>query len=199
MKRRSMFTGRGWLAIGFILCALAGAAAGIILYIRVGSSTTGESEAVAPPEAIALDDSIPSVVAIPEWINELPPEDAFWGIGNSKLEDESLALEAAVSDARWDIAAQFSMLIQSMVTEYISEEGTLIREIVTREAVTNIDLSGAVINAQERTADGTWWVRVSLQKADAMKARNAELKTREALKMLDAELEKAQQESRSGD
>ena len=34
MKKRGMFTVRGWLVIGLILCALAGAAAGIILYIR---------------------------------------------------------------------------------------------------------------------------------------------------------------------
>ena len=146
----------------------------------------------------------------PEWIDELPPEDALWGFGYAKMEDESRALEAAISQAQWDVAAQLGAKFQSMISEYVSEEGTLIRESFTRE-ISNADLSGAVINAQEQTADGTWWVRVSLPKVDAQKLKNdaigseaerlADLKAREALKMLDAKIEQAQweRENRSGD
>jgi hypothetical protein len=169
MKKRDAFTVRGWLAAVCILCVIAGAAA------------AQESHA-------------------PEWINELPPEDAFWGIGSAKMEDESLALEAAVSKAQWDVAAQVGTELRQIISEHVSEEGNLIRESYTRETIKPIPF-GAVINAQERTADGTWWVRVSLQKADAREFINdaigseaADLKAQEALKLLDALMEKDQRE-----
>ena len=142
----------------------------------------------------------------PDWIDELPPEDAFWGIGIAKLQNESLAQQAATSRARRAVAEQLSVLVQGMLTDYAREAGTLsdstsiqFVESVGRDVV-NTPLSGAVPNARKRMPDGTWWVRVALQKADAKKvatsaidseaARFADFKAQEALKMLDAQLDK---------
>ena len=173
MKKRSMFTGRGRLVTGLILCVLAGAAA------------CATVEDIPPSQA-------------PAWINEVPPENVLWGIGSAKLQIESLALQAASSQARREIAEQLNVQVQTMITRYVSEEGTLIRETLTRE-ISNANLSGAVINAREQTADGTWWVRVSLPKAEAMKVISAavdrtaasasETRAQEALKILNAQLE----------
>jgi hypothetical protein len=174
-KKRGVFTARGWLAIGLILCAIAGACA-------------------------TADDVTPSTP--PEWIGEVPPDGVLWGTGSARLQIESLALQAASTQARREIAEQLNVQAQTMVTEYVSEGETLIRETITRE-ITSANLSGAVINAREQTADGTWWVRVSLPKADAMKvisaavdrtaASSSDIEVQEALKMLNVQLEKDQE------
>ena len=142
----------------------------------------------------------------PDWVDELPPEDALWGIGMAKLQNESLAQQAATSRARRAVAEQLSVLVQGMLTDYAREAGTIsdstsiqLVESVGRDVVSN-SLSGAAPNARKRMPDGTWWIRVSLQKADAKKvaasaidseaARFADFKAQEALKMLDAQLDK---------
>ena len=145
---------------------------------------------------------------IPDWVDELPPDDAFWGIGFAKLQNESLARDTATSRARRDVAAQLGTLVQSMLTDYAREAGTLQNstslqfiESVTRNVI-DMNISGASPNAQRRMPDGTWWVRVSLKKADAQKlasdiieneaSRYAEFKAQEALRMLDAQIANTQ-------
>jgi hypothetical protein len=155
-----------------------------------------------PPESAA------APASAPEWIDELPPEDAFWGIGTAKLQNESLAQQAATSRARRDVAGQLSVLVQGMLTDYTREAGTLndstsiqFIESVGRDLI-NANLSGASPNARKRMPDGTWWVRVALNKADAQKAitdvvdsesaRFSSFKAQEALKMLDQKLVEAE-------
>ncbi len=144
----------------------------------------------------------------PEWLNELPPEGTIWGIGVAKLQNESLARETATSRARRDVASQLSVLVQSMLTDYAREAGTLQNttsiqfiESVTRNLI-DMNVSGAIPNAQKRMPDGTWWIRVSLSKADAQRlagdvieneaSRYAEFKAQEALRMLDTKLSQTQ-------
>jgi hypothetical protein len=144
----------------------------------------------------------------PEWVDELPPEDALWGIGIARLQNESLAQQTAVSRARRDVAGQLSILVQGMLIDYAREAGTLndstsiqFIESVSRDLI-DANLSGSVPNARNRMSDGTWWVRVALNKADARKAVNdivdneaarfADFKAQEALKMLDQKLSEAE-------
>jgi len=117
-------------------------------------------------------------VNVPDWIDELPPQDEFWGIGFAKLQNEGLARETALSRARRDVAAQLSAMAQSMLTDYARESGTLNEtasiqsiERVAQELI-NVNLNGATPSAQKRMDDGTWWIRVTLKKADAQKAVN---------------------------
>jgi hypothetical protein len=145
---------------------------------------------------------------VPEWVDELPPNDYFWGIGFAKLQNESLGRETATSRARRNVAAQLGTLVQSMLTDYAREAGTLQNstsiqfiESVTRNVV-DMNVSGAVPNAKKRMSDGTWWVRVALKKADAQKLASdiieneasmyAEFKAQEALRMLDYQIGQAQ-------
>jgi len=137
---------------------------------------------------------------VPEWINELPPQDELWGIGVAKLTNDSLARETAISRGRRDIAAQLSTLVQSMLTDYAKESGTLedsasIQSIerITQDLI-NINVSGASVNIQKRMPDGTWWVRVSFKKNEAERLANqifeneasryADFKANEASRMM---------------
>jgi len=136
----------------------------------------------------------------PDWVDEIAPEDVFWGIGIAKLQNESLARDTAMSRARRDVAAQLGTLVQSMLTDYARESGTLSNsasiqsiERITQELI-NLNLTGATPNAQRRMPDGTWWVRVQLRKADAQRAvsdvfsnessRYADFRASEATRML---------------
>jgi hypothetical protein len=162
----------------------------------------GSSPAPAPASA-----SAPSYDPnLPEWFDDLMPEDELWAIGSARLQNDNLARQAAASRARRELATMISVQAQSMLTDYAREAGTLnnstslqLVENVGRDLV-NQNLSGAVPNKQTRTPDGTWWVRVALKKADANKlvnnvvendaSRYADFKAQEALKMLDANLDK---------
>jgi len=147
-------------------------------------------------------------LSAPAWASELPPEDAFWGIGIAKLQNESLAMDAAQSRARREIAAQLSTLVQSMLTDYARESGTLndsasIQSIerITQELV-NVNLTGAAPNQRTRMDDGTWWVRVALRKADANRvvndvftneaSRYADFKAGEATRMMQQRISETQ-------
>jgi hypothetical protein len=164
------------------------------LAMGCGSSPASQSGAAAP--------------TAPDWLEEIAPEDAFWGIGQAKLQNESLAMETAESRARRAVAMQISVMVQGMLTDYAKESGLAessrsIQSIerIGRELV-NMNISGATPNARKRMPDGTWWVRVSVRKADAQKsigsivdhemADFAEFKADQALKMLDAQLGKNQ-------
>jgi len=152
---------------------------------------------------------------LPEWFNDSPHEDVFWGIGIAKLQNDGLGLETAASRARRDVAATINALVQAMLTDYAREAGLIndsssIQSIerIGRDII-NTNLSGATPNARTRMQDGTWYVRVVLRKADAKQvimdvfdneaARYADFKAQEALKMLDAQLEKSQVRSTGRD
>lgn len=169
----------------------------LLFIMACGSSP---APAPAPTPSSTVDPNVP------EWLDELQPEDELWGIGSAKLQNDNLARQAAGSRARREIASQLSVQVQGMLTDYAREAGTLnnstslqLVESVGRELV-NQNLSGAIPNAQKRTPDGTWWVRVALKKADASKlvnnavenevSRYADFKAQEALKLLDANLDK---------
>ena len=148
-------------------------------------------------------------VSVPGWVSELSPEDAFWGIGTAKLDNDALALEVATTRASRDVARQLDQLVQALLTDYAREAGLLNKrtsivfiENVGRNLV-NVNLPGARVNARERTSDGTWWARVSVGNGEIKNAINdvydneaaqfAEWKKDEALKRLDAELAKRTQ------
>jgi len=144
----------------------------------------------------------------PDWADQLPPKEEYWGIGFAKLQNESLARDTAAARARRDVASQIGILVQGMLTDYARESGTLNNsasiqsiERIGRDII-DMNLLGAVPNAQKRMNDGTWWVRVTISKASLQKqvedvfqteaSRYADFKAKEALKMLDTQLDKAQ-------
>jgi len=140
----------------------------------------------------------------PSWFSELPPEDAFWGIGIAKMTNDSLGLETATTRASRDVARQIGQLVQGLLTDYSREAG-LVNNPASVQHIENIgrnlvnaNLAGARVNRRERMPDGTWYVRVSLSNGELERVINsvydneaasfAEWKKDEALKRLDAML-----------
>ena len=145
---------------------------------------------------------------VPAWINELPPQDVFWGIGTAQLQNQTLAWQAATSRARRDIAEQISVQVQGMLTDYARESGLAdsSRSIQSIENIgrdlVNLTISGATPVIREQTSDGTWWIRVEVSKTDTKNDINhivnhemadfAEFQAERALQMLDSQLDRLQ-------
>jgi hypothetical protein len=169
-----------------------------MLFIIAGCAST-------PKSTISIGKS----TDIPDFVQNQPVSDTeIYGIGSAKLHNEELARQTAESRARRAIANNLSVQVQGMLTDYSREAGTLkesdsliLIENVGRE-ITNTKLNDVKILKRERAKDGTWWVLASYSK-DAAKdelsnsinseaSRYADFKAQEALKMLDAQLDKQQ-------
>jgi len=145
---------------------------------------------------------------VPSWVAELPPDTEVWGIGFAKLQNETLAMQTATTRAQAEAAQQMGALVQTMLTDYASESGivdnprsVMAIENIQRNIV-NMNLSGSSINARERMSDGTWWVRIAVKKADALRqissildnevADYAEFRSDQAQRQLEYQLNNAQ-------
>jgi hypothetical protein len=144
---------------------------------------------------------------VPDFVeNPLVSDTEIYGFGSARLNNQELARQTAESRARRSIADNLSVQVQGMLTDYSREAGTLkesgslqLIENVGRQT-TNMKLNNVKILKRERSKDGTWWVLASYSK-DAAKeelsniieneaSRYADFKAQEALKMLDAQLDK---------
>ena len=117
-------------------------------------------------------------------------------------------MQTATSRARRDVAEQISVQVQGMLTDYARESGLVddSRSIQSIENIgrdlININLAGAVPNQRDQMPDGTWWIRVSVSKADARREINsvinhemadfAEFQAERALQMLDSQMDRLQ-------
>ncbi|MDR0561668.1 MAG: LPP20 family lipoprotein [Spirochaetaceae bacterium] len=145
-------------------------------------------------------------VNLPEWLNEIAPEDVIWGIGSAKQSNDSFSMTTAENRARVAIARQIDASVQAMFTDYNRDAGTSgsqanlsLQEDISR-TLTQAKLNGTVTNAKWRAPDGTWWMRVEYKKSDAKNtvanifdseaAQYAEFKADQALQMMDAQLAK---------
>jgi len=152
-----------------------------------------------PPAAGAASD-------VPPWLNDLPGDDALWGIGSAKQTSPQASMTTAENRARTSLARQLNVKVQNMFTDYNLDAGnvknqanTSLQEDVTRQ-ITNMDVSGARTIQRWQGKDGTWWFLVEMKKADAKKqmasilgneeAAFAQFKAQQALQMLDAQLAK---------
>ena len=150
----------------------------------------------------------PRAATTPPWMEELPPQDVFWGIGFIKLQNETLAMQTATQNAQRDVAAQVSVLVQGLLENYANESGLasnprsmIAIENITRTLV-NMNLSGATVNARTRMDDGTWYVRVEYRKSDAQRtaanvvnnemADFAEFRSDQFRRQLDFEIDRTQ-------
>jgi len=143
---------------------------------------------------------------MPPWLNDLPPDDAIWGIGIAKQSSPQMSMTTAEARARVSIARQLNTKVQAMFTDYNLDAGnvknqanTSLQEDVSRQ-ITNVDVTGARPIQRWQAKDGTWWYLVEMKKADAKKqvasilgneeAAYAQFKAQQALQMLDAQLAK---------
>jgi hypothetical protein len=118
---------------------------------------------------------------MPDWLDEQPPSNVFWGIGFAKLQNDSLAMETAIARAQRDVVRQLSTVVQANLEDYAKEVGLdgNSRAMYSVESVgrnfVNVNLTDATINKRTKMPDDTWWVRVSYSKADARKLAREEV------------------------
>jgi acylphosphatase len=146
---------------------------------------------------------------LPDWVLAPPvADDAYYGVGSYKSANLSTARTAATANARAEIAAQVEVQVDSAVKQYAQEAGVdgnrqviEFLETVTKQ-VASATLNGSKVVETYRDDDGTVYVMVMYEKSALREAaekelfvRNedaafAEFKAAEAMKWLDAELEK---------
>jgi len=155
------------------LCLLIIAMTVMALVMGCGSAPAASTpQASAPASVSASSSAAASQTGLPVWFSESPPEDAIYGIGIAKLTNASLALETATTRAQRDAARQVSAVVQGMLVDYANESGLAQnpRSMISIENIgrnlTNMNLSGAPVDKRDQGADGTWYVRIVLKKAD---------------------------------
>ena len=154
--------------------------------------------AAAPAPATQADPTLPP------WINDRQPEGVIWGIGQARQSSDNLSMQMAEARARVAIANTIDTSVQAMIIDYNRDAGTpenqvslSMQESVSRN-LSQAQLRGAFVDQRWRAPDGTWWVRVEFNKADA---RNmladifeseaglyANFRAQEALRMMDDQL-----------
>ncbi|MBN2509961.1 MAG: LPP20 family lipoprotein [Spirochaetales bacterium] len=144
---------------------------------------------------------------MPEWFLNVPvAEDAYYASGMYKSQNPQMAITAATSQARDEIARQVSLEVSNAVKSYAQEAGVdgdsqVINFIETvSKQIADTTLVGSKVIEKHLSKDGTVYVLVMYEKS-ALKdsalsefqrnesAAFAEFKAAEAMKWLDKELE----------
>lgn len=143
---------------------------------------------------------------LPDFVMNPPvADDAIYGVGYAKLSNLAMAKNAAMTNARADIARQVETQIQAAVVDYAQESGVddntqVVRfvETITKE-VTNQTLKGVKMLEFAQDEDGGVWILMSMgnnmmmEAAEETFARNedaafAEFKAAQALDFLDSQV-----------
>jgi hypothetical protein len=174
-----------------VLCSL------VLLAVFAGCGS-----APAPQESSqSFDPNLPDFV-----MNPPLQDDVLFGVGSARLSSTNQSMTFAEARARQSLASQISINVQAMLTDYSRDAGGLndkaaleLAENVGRQII-DTTLTGAVPVKREKTPDGNFWVMVQMRKSEASRiaadiidteaARYAEFKAMEALKMMDAQLNK---------
>jgi hypothetical protein len=111
----------------------------------------------------------------PEWVSTLPPENEFWGIGIGSMNNLEASLENAIFNAHRDICRQLLFFIETVERSYQIEMGgelppdikepldILLEELVSCHV--SFELRGLTnVKRRSKTADGSVWVLVSINK-----------------------------------
>jgi hypothetical protein len=145
---------------------------------------------------------------MPEWINDLPPDDVIWGIGIAKMADASMSLTVSEQRAMVSIARQLNNVVEIMFAEYEAEVAgnPPVKEYVYRQ-VTNANITGAKPIKRWMSPDGALWTLAEYPKSDAKKSVgdiidnqtvDAKFDTKKALEMLDKALSKPEKPVQTG-
>ena len=105
------------------------------------------------------------------------PEDALMGIGTANMQTLAMSRTMSTNRARVEIAQTMNSVAQAMVRDYfagneLSNDALAFAESIS-VTLTQADVSGARIVAQNATPDGTVWTVVLLDKATVTREINA--------------------------
>ena len=155
------------------------------------------------PSELEMDENIPDFVANPPVSAEF-----IYGVGSARFSNSSSqSMQAADARARTDLASKLGTEVQAMIIDYSRTAGTetnqtavlTFYESISRQ-LTSATLRGVELEKRERTKDGTYWSLVRISRSDAAQvtaeiieseaSQYAEFKAMEALKMMEAQLNK---------
>ena len=154
-------------------------------------------------------DTLETDINIPKFVSNPPVQDEYlFGVGSAKFSTNSAqAMQAADARARTDLATKLNTEVQQMIIDYSRIAGTennstanlTFYESISRQ-LTDATLRGVEVIERDRTKDGTYWSLVRMSKKDAAQvaaevieseaSKYAEFKAMEALKMMEAQLNK---------
>jgi hypothetical protein len=111
---------------------------------------------------------------IPDWINDVPPEDVLWGIGIGNLSTVKASCELAKFNAQTDISRQISSYISDVSHSIEQEQPNDYKKefymflLINASEQVSFELSELVkIERKTKTADGNVWYLLSIRKKDA--------------------------------
>jgi hypothetical protein len=105
----------------------------------------------------------------PPWINDVPPENEYWGIGTAKLVNSKNSMNLAELRARCSIAGDiYARVFQRAGDDEFNNLYLFFMEYAQIEASFEIINDTRVLRTWE-APDGTSWCLIAMHKADAKK------------------------------
>jgi len=175
----------------------------LAMTLITGCKSTPPSNAGTPAPA-------KTVVLAPDWYYDVPEKTSgeIWGVGHAKLENSRLALEAATAMAQRDAAGQISREVKTSLNDWAEEAGlannarSLMKIDNVAKNLIDMNLSNATVTKRGQSTDGTWYIRVSVEKGAAIRQVNqtvvnemadfADFKADQALRRLEYQLNNSQ-------
>jgi hypothetical protein len=162
-----------------------------------------------PRPAVSAPAPTTALQTMPEFALRPPQkEDTLYGVGSANYAEQQMSMEMADARARQSIAYQIETAAKAMVTDYGRAAGAVNSPASMRLAETigsqiaNAKLRGVSVVERQQMPDGTIWSLCMIKKSaaaqeSAMIIENeassyAEYKAMDALKRMNAELEKTQ-------
>jgi hypothetical protein len=128
----------------------------VLSFIACSSSPSGSGPTKTPP-----------------WLNDMPKDDVYWGIGTALQSSTSLSMEAAEFRARQSIARQISTTAEGVANDFSRDAGAVgsqanasMFSTVARQ-LTAEKLVGSRPIKRWQGPDGTWWFLVEYRKSEA--------------------------------
>ena len=101
---------------------------------------------------------------VPAWMNDMPPEDALWGIGVAHTESDGESILLAEDRARTSIARQVDSNVYSIIEE--DQAGGI--SVDFSQMTTSTVLIGSQVIRRYKDSTGAWWCLAELPKGNAI-------------------------------
>jgi hypothetical protein len=108
-----------------------------------------------------------SINSKPEWIDDIPPEGVYWGIGIAKTESDGESILLAEDRARADIVRQMGLILLSNSKYYVDEDTS--SEVRYQRTLLIDSIRGSTVIKRYKDKNGCWWCLVELRKEISQK------------------------------
>jgi hypothetical protein len=103
-----------------------------------------------------------SINSKPEWIDDIHPENVYWGIGVAKTESDGESILLAEDRARADIVRQIGYIVSNMNKYYVDENTS--SDVRSQHTLLSDHIRGSTVIKRYKDKNGCWWCLVYLRK-----------------------------------